>query len=265
MHRSGPPRKVFRGNNGPRSSTAGSRQDFTVDYDTPPGAFHQSHPSGQPYLPPPPVDGPPHVFTHVPPQFYPYPPPHYGPYPRPPRHYPPQQWGQGYGYQWRGGWRGRGRGRHSSGGRGGRYPRSKWRTEGTDTQSSISVDAYYSQTMFEDPWKDLVPKIHEEPGEATTTPILVDASKNDNELNINVTISSKLGNTASDAGVDGHSDVSPNVDSIIIGRNSSEEPIAQSCVNPSETNSSADTYRCKEGSDVSMVDHADDIEIEKNV
>ena len=267
MHPSGPPRKFFKSNSGPRNNPPGSgfHQDFTVDYDTPPGAFHQSHPSGQPYLPPPPVDGPPHVFTHGPPnvrpQFNPYPPPHYGPYPRPPRHYyPPQQWGQGYGYQRRGGWRGRGRGRHSSGGRGGRYPQSKWKNEGGDNQSSSNVDAYYSTTMFEDPWKDLLPK--REAGEATTS---VDATKGDCEMNLNVeqdTISSELGNTTPDIGVDDQSAISPNMDGSLIG-SSEDTSTVQSSVKPSETSSLADSDSCQKCSDVPMVDCADEIETEK--
>ena len=175
MHPYGPPRKFFRpsgSRGGPRLPSPGAAQDFTIDQDTPPSGFHQS----QPYrLPPPPVPlgAPRYRFPPGPrPPFNPYPPPHYGYNPRPPRFGPPPgHWGRGgYGHQGgRGGWRGRGRGFR---GRGGRYPYPR---HGGDGGSSDDIDAYYNRSMFEDPWKDLLPP-GEQSEETTAPPTLSDST-----------------------------------------------------------------------------------------
>lgn len=201
MHRSGPPRKLFRSGGGPRFPHPNAQWDFTVDCDTPPGGFHQSLNSGQPYLPPPPVEGPPGAFVHghpgIRPQFNPYPPPHYQHYSRPPGFInAPQHWGQGHSYQaGRGGWRGRGRGRYNSGGfrgRGNRQSQSKWRNEDRNVQPASGVDAYYSRTMFEDPWQDLLPD--REQSEATKIGTSLDCGQ-DTKISLDqVTVSSTLDN-----------------------------------------------------------------------
>lgn len=219
MHPSGPPRKFFRpswSGSGPRLPSRGPQQDFTVDCDTPPGAFHQSSPS--PYYPPPPMEGVPPRFGHGPPgghpMFSPYPPPHYRDYPMPPWYgYSPQQWGQGYGRQRWDVHRGRGRGGYGGGrfrGRGGRYPQSKWRNEGA---SSDNIDVYYSKTMFDDPWKDLLPQ--RDQNEAIATPASIDSTLESDCATSNTdqkADASKLGNTIEEQSV---GDVQPEEDKLL--------------------------------------------------
>ena len=169
MYHGGPPRKVFKpsGSREPRLSNPGSQQEFTAAHDVASGAFHQSSP-GQAYLPPPPpLDGShnaagfPHPgarpIVHFGPRIPP-PVPH-GWHPVPPMYAAfPQQRGQGRGYY---GHKGRGWGRGGGGGprgRGGRYYQPKRGRESNNPQSSSNIDSYYSMTMFEDPWKDLLPR-----------------------------------------------------------------------------------------------------------
>ena len=217
MHPSGPPRKFFRpswSGSGPRLPSRGTQQDFTVDCDTPPGAFHQS--SQSPYYPPPPMEGVPPRFAHGPPGGHPmfssYPPPHY---PMPPWYgYSPQPWGHGYGQQRWNGRRGRGRGGYGGGrgfrGRGGRYPQSKWRNEGA---SADNIDAYYSKTMFDDPWKDLLPQGDQNEGTATPASIggtqVCDCPSSNTDQEVDA---SKIGKTTEEQCV---GDVQPNEDKIL--------------------------------------------------
>ena len=190
MHPNGPPRKFFRPQEGSRFPNPGTQQDFTVDSDTPPGAFHQPPPSSQSYIPPHRralIEGSPRGFPRGPPgmrpHFNPYPPAHYGHYPRPPQfgYPPPQQWGRGC-YRGQGGWKGRGRGRYGGGGgfrgRGGRYSGSRQRDERGSGQGGEGVDAYYSSSMFEDPWKDLLP-VSDQSETITTPTSLDDAASSD--------------------------------------------------------------------------------------
>lgn len=214
MHPHGPPRKFFRpsgSRGGARIPNPGGTQDFTVDQDTPPGGFHQS----QPYrLPPPPVGAPRYGFPPGPwPPFNPYPPPRYGYHPRPPGFgAPPRHWGRGgYGYQGRGGgWRGRGRGRGYRG-RGGRYPYSK---HGGDSGASDDIDAYYSKSMFEDPWKDLLPQEGEQSQEA---PVPTSISLNSTTSNQDSTSQGEemaaltVDTTSGTIDIDKHSDSSCNI------------------------------------------------------
>ena len=185
MNSGGPPRKVFRpsGSEGPRPSYPGSQPTFTADH----GAFRQPSP-GQVYLPPPPMEGPHYTSSHghsgargVHPSFRPYIPPQYARYPVPPMCGAfPQRWHQGHGYRGHRG-RGRGWGRYGGSGprgRGGRYPQTKQRDESGNVQLPGNIDAYYSMTMFEDPWKDLLPR--EDPtsmAPATTAPDATDSAQ----------------------------------------------------------------------------------------
>ena len=217
MHPYGPPRKFFRtsgSRGGARIPNPGGAQDFTVDQDTPPGGFHQS----QPYrLPPPPVEGAPRYgFPPGPwPPFNPYPPPHYGYHPRPPGFgAPPRHWGHGgYSHQGRGGgWRGRGRGYR---GRGGRYPYSK---HGSDGGSSDDIDAYYSKSMFEDPWKDLLPQEGEQSQEEATPTSLNNTMPNQDGATTNNSqeqemVASTVDTSAVKTDTDNHSEISHNVES----------------------------------------------------
>lgn len=217
MHPSGPPRKFFRpswSGSGPRLPNHGPQQDFTVDCDTPPGAFHQS--SQSPYYPPPPMGGVPPRFGYGPPggrpMFNPYPPPHYGHYPMPPWYgYSPRPWGH---QRWDG-HRGRGRGGYRGGGfrgRGGRYPQSKWRNEGA---SSDNINAYYNKTMFDDPWKDLLPQ--RDQNEAVATPASIDGTQESDCATSNTdqkADASKLENTIEEQSV---GDVQPVEDKILSG------------------------------------------------
>ena len=146
------------------------------------------------------------MFGHGPPsQFIPYPPPYYGHYPRPPGFgYSPQPRGRGYGNQGWDGWRGRGRGRYGGGGyraRGGRYSQSKWQNEGA---SSNDIDAYYSKTMFEDPWKELLPESPQsESGAAPSTTREGGSISSNIEQEIDA---STLGETAKKDSVEDHPD-----------------------------------------------------------